>query len=177
MTGKFRSAALAGRIAALLGATALAAGCSTINDHRGFIAEESLIGAIQPGDRCGFGTLGQYSANIAVGRDASGRPTLSMEVGEDRESGPQVEVRVDAHPIVGDSLWLRADLDFRSDEGRLAYSLDGARWTNLGGPFPLAFAWRTGTFQGEQFALFCYARGPSRGHLDVDSFSLRPLPD
>ena len=64
MTGKFRSAALAGRIAALLGATALAAGCSTINDHRGFIAEESLIGAIQPGidnRQSVEGTLGRPS--------------------------------------------------------------------------------------------------------------------
>ena len=135
------------------------------------------IGAIRPGDHCGFGTLGQYSAHIAVGRDPSGRPMLSMQVGEDRETGPQVEIRVDGHPISGDALWLRADLDFRSDEGRLSYSLDGAHWTNLGGPFPLAFAWRTGTFQGEQLALFCYAPGASDGYLDVDGFELRPLGD
>ncbi len=57
MTGKFR-------FAALLGATALAAGCSTINDHRGFIAEESLIGGIQPGidnQQSVEGTLGRPS--------------------------------------------------------------------------------------------------------------------
>ena len=70
MTGKFRSAALAGRIAALLGATALAAGCSTINDHRGFIAEESLIGAIQPGidnRQSVEGTLGRPSFTSQFG--------------------------------------------------------------------------------------------------------------
>ena len=70
MTGKFRSAALAGRIAALLGATALAAGCSTINDHRGFIAEESLIGAIQPGidnQQSVEGTLGRPSFTSQFG--------------------------------------------------------------------------------------------------------------
>jgi beta-xylosidase len=135
------------------------------------------IAAIRPGDHCGFGTLGQFSAHIAVGREPSGRPTLSMQVGEDRESGPQVEMRVRSHPIAGDGLWLRADLDFRRDEGRLDYSLDGRRWTNLGGTFPLAFAWRTGTFQGEQFALFCYGGEPSGGYIDVDHFELRPLGD
>ena len=70
MTGKFRSAALAGRIAALLGATALAAGCSTINDHRGFIAEESLIGAIQPAidnRQSVEGTLGRPSFTSQFG--------------------------------------------------------------------------------------------------------------
>ena len=75
----------------------------------------------------------------------------------------------------GDTMWLRTDMDFTTDRGRVAYSMDGRRWTGLGGDFPLAFAWRTGTFQGEQFALFCYAPGASKGWVDIDSFRLSAL--
>ena len=31
------------------------------------------------------------------------------------------------------------------------------------------FDWRTGTIQGEQYALFCYNPKPSEGYVDVDS--------
>jgi beta-xylosidase len=134
------------------------------------------ISGVAPGDSCGFGTLGQYSANIAVHRTSAGKPYLSMEVGEDTVDGPKVDVRVRSEPISGDALWLRTDLDFRRDKGVLSYSTDGDRWQALGGEFPLAFAWRTGTFQGEQFAMFCYAPGVSRGHLDIDYFKLMAAP-
>ena len=63
MTGSFR-------IAALLGATALAAGCSSINDHRGFIVDEALVGAIQPGidnRESVQGTLGRPSFTSQFG--------------------------------------------------------------------------------------------------------------
>ena len=42
MTGKLCTAIL-------LGALALTAGCSTINEHRGYIVDETLMQAIQPG--------------------------------------------------------------------------------------------------------------------------------
>ncbi|MGX7894485.1 outer membrane protein assembly factor BamE [Tsuneonella sp. HG222] len=37
------------RIAALLGATTMAAGCANISEHRGFIVDETLVGSVQPG--------------------------------------------------------------------------------------------------------------------------------
>jgi beta-xylosidase len=132
------------------------------------------ISHLRPGDRCGFGTFGQYSAGIAAGRDAGGAPHLAMTVLESTTEGPRIETRVARHPIRGDALWLALDLDFTSDSGRASYSLDGRGWTPLGDSFPLAFAWRTGTFQGEQFALSCFNPSPSTGYLDVDSFTLLP---
>lgn len=127
------------------------------------------------GDRCGFGTFGQFSANLTVQGGAAGRATLAMEVTQDGVTGPVTKVRTTTPLPQGDALWLRTDMDFTTDRGRLAYSSDGRRWTGLGGDFPLAFAWRTGTFQGEQLALFCYAPTPSRGWLDVDRFTLSGL--
>ena len=134
------------------------------------------IGHVAPGDRCGFGTFGQFSATLAVTRDAKGAAVLSMEVIESTERGPSIERRVPAVPYTGSKLWIGLDLDFTTDRGRLSYSRDGVRWQATGGDFPLAFAWRTGTFQGQQMALSCYNPAPGRGHVDVDSFTLRALP-
>lgn len=130
---------------------------------------------LAPGDRCGFGTLGQYSANLTVTRGANGTAAISAEVTEDRVGGAVTTTRATAPLPRGDALWLRTDMDFTTDRSRFAYSVDGRRWTALGGDAPLAFAWRTGTFQGEQFALFCYADKASAGWIDVDRFTLSPL--
>ncbi|MBR0552807.1 glycoside hydrolase family 43 protein [Stakelama marina] len=129
---------------------------------------------VERGDRCGFGTFGQYSAQLTVSRDRDGQATLSTALTEDTEAGPKTNVDATARPVPGNNLWLRASLDFKTDRGRFSYSTDGQRWTRIGTPFPLAFAWRTGTFQGEQFALFCYNRSQSSGYLDIDSFTLTP---
>lgn len=130
------------------------------------------ISHVAAGDRCGLGTLGQVSGRVAVSRDAGGTPFLTMEVTESTDSGPKTEVRVAGEPIAGDALWLGLDTDFPRSRARMSYSLDGRRWTPLGGDFPLAFAWRTGTFQGEQVALFCYNREASKGWLDIDAVTV-----
>ncbi|WP_448664210.1 glycoside hydrolase 43 family protein [Sphingomonas sp. CJ20] len=132
------------------------------------------ISHVRAGDRCGFGTFGQYSATIAASRGADGKPFLAMSVLESTDQGPKTDLRVARQPIAGSQLWVAVDADFTTDLGALSYSLDGARWTPLGGAFPLAFAWRTGTFQGEQFAISCFNPQPSTGYLDVDSFTLSP---
>ncbi len=131
---------------------------------------------LAPGDRCGFGTFGQFSGNITVQGAAGGKATLSMEVTEDTVADARTEVRATAPLPRTEGLWLRTDMDFTTDRARVAYSVDGRRWTELGGDFPLAFAWRTGTFQGEQLAVFCYAPTGSLGWLDVDRFTLSALP-
>ena len=99
-----------------------------------------------------------------------------MRVTDATTEGPQTTIREAAIPVQGTRLWLRADTDFVENIGRLAYSIDGSRWHEVGRSFPLAFDWRTGTFQGVQLALSCYNPRPSAGHLDVDSFTLRALP-
>jgi hypothetical protein len=68
-------------------------------------------------------------------------------------------------------------MDFETKQGQLAYSSDNKSWNEAGGAFPLAFDWRTGTFQGQQIALSCYNPAPSGGYLDIDSFTLSPLPE
>jgi beta-xylosidase len=125
---------------------------------------------LQSGDICGFGTLGKYSAHIAVNCDNDGNLFLSMKVLQDTTGGIQTDTRVASVPIQSDTIMLRMDLNFQTNTGLLSYSFDGVAWTSLGGGFPLAFDWQTGTFQGEKFAIFCYNPSPSSGYVDVDSF-------
>lgn len=82
-----------------------------------------------------------------------------------------------ALPLDAATVWLRADLDFQTNFGRFAYSSDNRQWRDVGSPFPLAFDWRTGTFQGQQIALSCYNPGSAGGYMDVDSVTLMPLAD
>jgi beta-xylosidase len=124
------------------------------------------------GDSCGFGALGKFNGQIAVTGADKGSHTLSMKVIEATEGAPNIDTRVTNVAVKGDTLWLRTDMDFRTNLARVDYSLDNKNWTNLGGDFPLAYDWRTGTFQGEQYAIFCYNTAPSNGYLDIDSFSL-----
>ncbi len=58
------------RIAAALGAMALIAGCSSITNHRGYIADEVLMAAVQPGldnRESVTGTLGQPTLTSQFG--------------------------------------------------------------------------------------------------------------
>jgi hypothetical protein len=84
--------------------------------------------------------------------------------------GGNSETRVAAEPVHAADLFLRTDLDFIRNKGICSYSLGGKHWTPLGGEFALAFDWRTGTFQGEQFAIFCFNPNPGDGYLDVGLF-------
>lgn len=124
---------------------------------------------LKPGDICGFGTLGKVCGHIAVHDGSDGKIFLSMNVMVD--AGPS-ETRVAAEPFPAKTIFLRTDLDFVRNRGLCAYSPDGRNWTSLGGEFRLAFDWRTGTFQGEQFAIFCYNPDPADGFVDVGPFRL-----
>jgi len=122
---------------------------------------------LESGDVCGLGTLGKVNAHIAVNGGSDGQLFLSMNVFADHGIN---ETRVAAEAIQAKEIFLRTDLDFFREKGICSYSLDGKNWTPLGGEFGLAFDWRTGTFQGEQFAIFCYNPNSGDGFVDVGPF-------
>ena len=77
-------------------------------------------------------------------------------------------------PYTNTTIFLRLGMDFIRSRGTVLYSADGRNWTQLGGQFNIAYDWLTGTFQGEQFAMFCYNPAPGVGYLDVDWFRYVP---
>jgi len=130
------------------------------------------ISHLQPGDRCGTGTLGKFNAQATVETAADGHRSLSLRLDEDTVEGQKTSVLAPSRPLQGEVLYLRTDMDFTTARGRIAYSADGIAWSVLGDDFPLAYDWRTGTFQGPQFAMFCFNPTASNGYVDVDSFVL-----
>lgn len=128
---------------------------------------------MKPGDICGFGTLGKVNGQIAAQCLPDGMVTLAMKVIVD---GGVSETRVVTKSTSRGDLYLRTSLDFIRNKGACAYSIDGDQWTALGGEFDLAFDWRTGTFQGEQFAIFCYNSDPSDGYVAIDWFKFQDAP-
>ena len=125
---------------------------------------------LKPGDICGFGTLGKFNGYITITCDEQGELLIGMRVIEDNGDSQNTDERAAPTPIEAATIMLRTDMDFEINRGICAYSLDGETWLSLGGDFTLAYDWRTGTFQGEQFAIFCYNAEPSEGFVDVDSF-------
>jgi hypothetical protein len=79
-------------------------------------------------------------------------------------------------PYTRTSIFLRLGMDFIKSNATVLYSTDGLNWTQLGGQFNIAYDWLTGTFQGEQFAIFCFNPQPGSGYLDVDWFRFSPPP-
>lgn len=138
------------------------------------IAKLDLAG-IKPGDVCGFGTFGKFSAQLAVVGGQGGTNSLTMRLTESTKDGPKTQVRVASVPLASKALWLRTTTDFIRNIGTVGYSIDGRNWRDIGGIFPLQFDWQTGTFQGEQLALSCYNPADGGGYMDIDSFTLSPI--
>lgn len=125
------------------------------------------LSGLQQGDRCGFGTFGKICGDLVVSVDDDGRFELQAEVYVD---GTGLERRGERVAVPGKEIYLRTEMDFEKSRGRCLYSFDNAVWTELGGEFELAYDWRKGTFQGQQFALFCYNTKGEGGWVDVDWF-------
>jgi xylan 1,4-beta-xylosidase len=124
------------------------------------------VSQLREGDRAGLGMLGKSISTLAVERVDSQNYRIVLSTGVDGES--EVEPIASA-PISGSEIELALQMDFDNATGRCAYRVDDQEWTVLGDKFPLMWDWRTGTFQGEQYALFCYNASESDGYVDVDS--------
>jgi beta-xylosidase len=132
------------------------------------------ISHVAPGDQVGLGMLGKSLVTLAVERSAEGEAHLILSRGVESEA----PVAANATISIGttDVIHLALQMDFTTNMGRCAYSLDGEKWTAIGEDFPLMWDWRTGTFQGQQYAIFCYNPKLSDGYAGVDSvrFSNEP---
>jgi beta-xylosidase len=131
---------------------------------------------LQHGDVCGIGALGKSNGTISVTCTSPGNYTLSQNVivSLDSTKTNLGTTTVITTPYTNTGIFLGLDMDIIKSAGTVLYSSDGSNWTQLGGPFNIAYDWLTGTFQGEQFAIFCYNPQPGTGYLDVDWFQFTP---
>ncbi|MGH7979907.1 MAG: glycoside hydrolase family 43 protein, partial [Limisphaerales bacterium] len=131
---------------------------------------------LESGDNCGFGTLGATNGNITVICNSPGNYTLSqsMIVSLDSTKTDLSTITIATAPFTGTNIYLRTTMDFIRNKGTCSYSSDGINWITLGGQFNLAYNYLTSTFQGEQYAIFCYNAEPGTGYVDVDWFRFEP---
>jgi beta-xylosidase len=131
---------------------------------------------LQAGDICGLGALGKTNGTIAVSCYSPGHFLLSQNVIVSLDSTKNnLSTTTPASTAYnGNLVYLRLAMDFIRSKATVLYSSDGRNWTALGSPFNIAYDWLTGTFQGEQFALFCYNAQPGSGYVDVDWVKMAP---
>ena len=131
------------------------------------------VSHLQPGDICGFGTLGMTNGQIAVNCDQYGNKYLRMNVIVPTTNSPGLSVSQTSYgrvPVTGTNLYLRVDMDFNASLGTCSYSFDDTNWATLGGQFNLAYDISVSTFQGEKYVIFCYNPSLGSGYVDVDWF-------
>lgn len=86
-------------------------------------------------------------------------------------SGTPVEMQ--RLPLTGNIVHLRADCTFSNmaDTASFSYSLDGKKWTRLGGTLKMSYT--LPHFMGYRFGLFNYATRSAGGYTDFDYFRIR----
>ncbi len=74
-------------------------------------------------------------------------------------------------------VWLRLDCDFTDgvDRATFHYSLNGRKWTQLGGDFKMVYNLRH--FMGNRFSIFNYATEAPGGYIDIDHFEYSRTPE
>lgn len=132
---------------------------------------EMDITNLQMGDTAGLGMLGKGLATLVMERLAGGEIQLALSTGTaTADSGP-VTQQATAALGTPNTVYLTLRMDFEQNQGQTAYSVDGLNWNTIGNSFPLLWDWATGTFQGEQYAIFNYNAGASAGYVDVNRTS------
>jgi beta-xylosidase len=138
---------------------------------------EMDISNLQGGDVAGLGMLGKGLATLQVKRIAAGQSQLVLSTGTaTANSGPTSE-QATATLGAANTVYLLLRMDFIQNQGQTAYSLDGLNWNRIGNSFPLLWDWATGTFQGEQYAVFNYNAASSNGYVDINRITFVPKAD
>ena len=125
------------------------------------------LAGMKEGDIAGLGLLNLPYATLGVERTTEGLNVALF----DQISGQTIRIPLDAHRI-----WLRADCDFLTEQASFSYSVDGKRFVDIGGLWPMVFQLKT--FQGVRYALFNYnVVGAEGGYADFDSVDIaEPMP-
>ena len=128
------------------------------------------------GDICGLGALGKSNVTISATCNGPSNYTLSLVsiASLDSTKTNLSTVTLATAPYPNSILFLRLTMDFTKNKTTVLYSADGHNWTQLGTQVNILYDWLTGTFQGEQYAIFCYNPQPSVGFVDIDWFRMEP---
>ncbi len=119
---------------------------------------------LKDGDCAGLALLQQRYGWVGVRSDADGRSLVMASA----EGGALSETQ--RVPLSRKTVWLKAECDFRdrADRARFFYSLDGQRWSAIGGELKMTYT--IPHFMGYRFGLFAYATREPGGFAEFDCF-------
>lgn len=115
--------------------------------------------AMQSGDVCGLGMLGDPRGYIAVTKDPKRIIMTEEEV-----------VKATVSNISSNILYFRLEMNFSTGLAKFYWSYENGNWKQLGTSIKMGFDWQYGTFQGEQYAILNFNPNGSSGYMDVDWF-------
>ena len=126
------------------------------------------VSGMKDGDRAGLALVTARYGTIEVRRDG-GATTLMMV----NSSSTTNHTDVESVPLESDTVYLRAEADFAGqvDRGTFFYSLDGARWQQLGDTQQMSYS-TSNHFMGYRFALYNFATTELGGHVDFDYYRI-----
>jgi beta-xylosidase len=131
--------------------------------------------AMKDGDRAGLALLRDSSAWVGIKRDKGAfRVVMEENLTMDKKwQTTSTGTEVEADPVSGGRIWLRASADIRPGAGRTAkfsYCTDGRSFRPIGTPFVLNNHWQF--FMGYRYAIFNYATQSLGGEVNVSSFTM-----
>ena len=123
---------------------------------------------LQPDDTAGLALVNIPFATLGVIRTEAGYVLRYYD---------QLNNETLEQPLAAPRVWLRATGDYDHDVARLAFSVDGETFTEVGGEIRLPYQLKT--FQGTRLGLFAFnTAGREGGHADFASFRVdEPLAD
>ncbi|MBC2608016.1 glycoside hydrolase family 43 protein [Pelagicoccus albus] len=120
------------------------------------------LSGLKPGDRAGLALANFPYARLAAGRDESGFWIERY----DQISESYLREAIDSNTVS-----LRVECDFDTEQAQFSYSVNGQEYTKIGEPFTMVFQLKT--FQGIRYSLFNFNQsGSDGGYADFDSFEL-----
>ena len=125
---------------------------------------------LKPGDFAGLSAFQSNRADIGLRRTDAGLELYAVRSEVRREGRTSVRERTEllCEPARAEQVRLRIRYDFDRDLAWLAYSWDGAAWTEV--EEPLQMRYTLDYFTGYRSALFCYATRETGGCADFDWF-------
>jgi beta-xylosidase len=126
------------------------------------VTTELDASGMKAGDVAGLALLNMPYAWIGVERGPDGLSVARFD---------QITTKTERERVKSSRLWFRAECNFDTEKALLSYSLDGRKFTKLGGEFTMVFQLRT--FQGVRYGLFHFNNGGAPGgYTDFNSFEV-----
>jgi beta-xylosidase len=122
------------------------------------------VGKMKDGDYAGLGLLQRHYGFVGAKMVGGARSVVMVS------SAADVPVEIQSVPLSQETIYLKADCDFRSrsDTASFYFSLDGHTWEPIGKLLHMVYT--LPHFMGYRFALFNFATETAGGAVDFDYF-------